>query len=186
VLSIAQQFLLTATDAQNSLAVGGHARIDDAHRKDDFWCNIVTEYAAPLFFTGRVGPLLEQMLAIRVEAETARLEQEIPDPAERARVLEETRRELRASIDRRDPDPFPLAAFRGPVSVNSVNVFDGLLGYGLWPVGTAQTDWASFNAGELLFPMSRLSLLPLAVIALGGGMLLLRRAAASHHASLAR
>ena len=48
VISVGQQLILTATDAQNSLAVGGHARLDDAHRKDDFFCQIVGEYAWPL------------------------------------------------------------------------------------------------------------------------------------------
>ena len=164
-LSLTQQFLLTVTDAQNSLAVGGHARIDDEHRKDDFHCNIVTEYAAPLFFTGRVGPLLEQMLEIRLEKEAARLESENPDPADRQRLLGQTRAAWRAAIDRGDPEPFLLAAIRGPVSVNPINVFDGLLGYGVWPLRTAQTDWASFNAGELLWPKTRLSLLPLVLFA---------------------
>src|SRR5215211_5555058 len=39
-LSIGQQLLLVVTDAQNALAVGGHARIDDEHRKDDFFCDL--------------------------------------------------------------------------------------------------------------------------------------------------
>lgn len=160
-ISLLQQFLLTVTDAQNSLAVGGHARIDDEHRKDDFYCNIVTEYAAPLFFTDRVGPLLEQQLAIRLEKEAARIQAENPDPAAQQALLEKTRAELRAAIERRDPEPFFLAAIRGPVSVNPINVFEGLLGYGVWPMGTPQTDWASFNAGELVWPRSRVSLLPL-------------------------
>lgn len=176
-LSVGQQFLLTATDAQNSLAVGGHARIDDAHRKDDFLCSIVGEYAAPLFFTGRVGALTEQMLAIRLENEEKRVAAEMPDLAQRAQHMDRIRREWREAVDRREPAPLLLAAIRGPVSVNPVNVFDGLLGYGVWPLGTRQTDWASFNAGEFLFPMSRLSVLPVGIVALVGGALLIRRAA---------
>ena len=171
-ISGVQQFLLTATDAQNSLAVGGHARVDDAHRKDDFFCNIVTEYAAPLFFTGHIGPLTEQLLAIRSEQEERLLAASVPDAAERAAKLAELRRDYRAAVDRGDREPIQLASIRGPVSSNTVNVFDGLLGYGLWPLRSPQSDWASFNLGELLWPMSRWSLLPLLLVAGGLGVAL--------------
>ncbi len=163
-LSFAQQFLLTATDAQNSLAVGGHARVDDAHRKDDFFCSIVGEYAAPLFFTGRIKPLTEQLLALRIEKEEERLTETIADETERTRLITEMRRDFRAAVDRQERDPIMLAAILGPVSVNSVNPFDGLLGYGVWPLHSPQAEWASFNAGEFLWPRSRRSLLPLLLV----------------------
>lgn len=146
-VSVVQHFLLTATDGQNPLAVGGHARIDDAHRKDDFFCSIVWEYAAPLFFTGQTGSLLRQMADI--QAEKAAPEQR---EAERAR--------LRAAIDREEMNPFLLAAIRGPVSVNPVGLFDGLLGWGIFPIGSEQSDWASCNLGEFIAPKSRWSVLP--------------------------
>lgn len=168
VLSVAQQFLLTITDAQNSLAVGGHARVDDAHRKDDFFCNIVTEYAAPLFFTGRVGPLTEQLLSLHLEKEEQRLTATVLDETLRAAQIATMRREARAAVERGEASPIMLAAIRGPVSVNTVNVFDGLLGYGAWPWGSAPAEWASFNAGEFLWPQSRWSLLPLLLV--GGGL----------------
>ena len=168
-----QQLLLTATDAQNSLAVGGHARVDDAHRKDDFFCNIVTEYAAPLFFTGRIGPLTEQLLALHIEKEDERLTKTVPDAAERAAQSAEMRRAARAAVDRGDREPILLAAIRGPVSVNPVNFCGGLLGYGLWPLYSPPTDWASFNLGEFLWPMSRLSLLPLLLVSGGLSVALL-------------
>jgi hypothetical protein len=167
-ISGVQQFLLTATDAQNSLAVGGHARVDDAHRKDDFFCNIVTEYAAPLFFTGHIGPLTEQLLALHIANEERRLTAEIPDETERATKIAELRRDTRAAVDRGDREPIQLASIRGPVAVNTVNVFDGLLGYGIWDLRTPQTDWASFNLGEMVWPKSHWSLLPLLLV--GGGM----------------
>jgi hypothetical protein len=169
-ISIVQQFLLTATDGQCPLAVGGHARIDDAHRKDDFYCNLVTEYAAPLFFTGKVGPLLEQMADIKAEAEADRLENQEPDESVRAQKLKEYRAELEEGIQRGDRDPFLLAAIRGPVSVNPVAAYDGLLGYGLFPLNTQPTNWASFNLGEFVAPQSRWSVLP--VFLVSGGLLL--------------
>ena len=69
-----------------------------------------------------------------------------------------------ACFDRHETQPILLASIDGPVSVNVVNVFDGLLGYGVWPIHSPQCDWASFNAGELLWPKSRVSLLPLLLI----------------------
>lgn len=170
-LSVGQQFLLVATDAQNSLAVGGHARIDDEHRKDDFYCSIVFEYAAPLFFTEQMGPLLRQMRDIKLEQEEAVLRAEEPNADIRAKKLSDTRAELDAAIQRGDRSPFLLAAIRGPVSVNPVAAYDGLLGYGLYPLGSAQSVWSSFNAGELIFPQSRWSVVPLLLVS--GGLLVM-------------
>ena len=159
-VSVLQQFLLTATDGQNPLAVGGHARIDDAHRKDDFFCSIVWEYAAPLFFTGQVGPLLRWMADIKVEQEAERLENAEPDEAARAQKVAAYRAELLTGIERGDREPFLLAAIRGPVSVNPVGIYDGLLGWGMFPLGAAPSEWASCNLGEFLVPKSRWSVLP--------------------------
>ncbi|MCX6978911.1 MAG: hypothetical protein NTX04_13490 [Verrucomicrobia bacterium] len=164
LVSFSQQFLLTATDAQNSLAVGGHARVDDAHRKDDFYCNIVTEYAAPLFFTGKVGPLLEQLLTLRLEADEKELSSSISDPEQLTLEVKQLRHEYRAAVDRGDRDPLLLATLQGPVSVNTVSTFEGQLGYGLWPTHSTQSAWASFNLGEFLWPQSLWSLLPLFLI----------------------
>jgi hypothetical protein len=175
-LSVFQHFLLTATDAQNSLAVGGHARIDDAHRKDDFFCSIVYEYAWPLFFQGQVRPLLEQMIAIKVEAKGFELDGKGIEGAERQMQLEAYRDELRRSVDEGKTDPLILAAIRGPVSVNPVAVFDGLLGFGVFPIDSLQGREASMNAGEFLFPNSRLSVVPLLVIAISGFVLIGRMA----------
>jgi hypothetical protein len=163
-ISVAQQLLLTATDAQNALAVGGHARLDDEHRKDDFFCNIVTEYAWPLFATGRAGGLLEQILEARIEKEADRLMAAGKSETETESELAERRVEWRAAIERGDQDPFLLAAIRGPVSVNPVGVYDGLLGFGAFSIDSMPATWASCNIGEFLWPQSRWSLLPLIVI----------------------
>ena len=163
-MSVAQQLLLTATDAQNALAVGGHARLDDEHRKDDFFCNIVTEYAWPLFATGRAGGLLEQILEARIEKEADRLMAAGKSETETESELAERRVEWRAAIERGDQDPFLLAAIRGPVSVNPVGVYDGLLGFGAFSIDSMPATWASCNVGEFLWPQSRWSLLPLIVI----------------------
>jgi hypothetical protein len=168
-LSIGQHLLLVATDAQNALAVGGHARIDDAHRKDDFFCDLVLDYAGPLFFTGKDGPVLRQLAAIEVEELDAKLEVEEPNEDARRAQVEQHRREIDEAIERGAPKPFILAAIRGPVSVNPVGVYDGLLGFGIFPMGSMQSNWASFNLGEFIFPLSRWSLLPLLLVS--GGLL---------------
>lgn len=175
-LSVAQQFLLTATDAQNSLAVGGHARLDDAHRKDDFFCNIVTEYAAPFFFQGRCLGLLQQLLDARLDTEAARLDAASEDPGEARRQLAAKRAEWQASIDRGEQTPFLLAAMHGPVSVNPVGVYDGLLGFGNFDIHSSQASWNSCNLGEFLWPESRWSVLPVLLISGGLSVLAARMA----------
>jgi hypothetical protein len=175
-VSLAQHFLLVVTDAQNALAVGGHARIDDAHRKDDFFCSIVYEYALPLFAEGQVKPLLRQMIDIKMEDEDVRLSSEEPNQNARRKRLADERAQLEGEVAAGDAHPFLLAAVRGPVSVNPVAVYDGLLGYGLFPINSKQAQWASCNAGEFLFPNSRWSVLPLFVLAIGGFTLIARRA----------
>jgi hypothetical protein len=165
--SIFHQLLLTATDAQNALAVGGHARLDNEHRKDDFFCNIVSEYALPLFLTGRDGPLLDELLEAKIDIEADRLALTGMSEAERESQLAEKRAEWRASIDRGEKTPFLLAAIRGPVSVNPLGVYDGLLGYGNFEMDSPQAAWASCNLGEFVWPQARLSLLPLLLVSGG-------------------
>jgi hypothetical protein len=85
------------------------------------------------------------------------------------------RAEWDAAIARGDPEPFLLAAVRGPVSMNPVAVYDGLLGFGLFPLGSEPSDWASFNAGEFLLPGSRWSVLPVVLVWAGAGWFVMRR-----------
>jgi hypothetical protein len=165
ICSVAHQLLLTATDAQNPLAVGGHARND--HRQD-FFNNLVADYAWPLFAPGRAWPMLDQLVDRHMEKETEKLAAEIEDPAEVERRSNELRRDLRESILRGDASPFLLASVVGPVSVNPLSVFDGLFEYRLFKPHTPPTRWASFNVGEFLWPESRLSLLP--VLFVSGGL----------------
>jgi hypothetical protein len=175
-ISVFQHILLTATDAQNSLAVGGHARIDDAHRKDDFLCSIVYEYAWPLFVQGQVKPLLNQMMDILVENKEKELNKEGVGGAERQRQLQEYREGIERSVKEGKTKPLLLAAIRGPVSVNPVAVFDGLLGFGVFEIDSDQGRKASMNAGEFLFPNSRWSIVPFLVVAIGGFVLIGRMA----------
>jgi len=164
LVSVAQQTLLTATDAQNSLAVGGHARLDDAHRKDDFFCQIVGEYAWPLFVQGRAWPVLNGLIDQELDKEASQLKEDGVKKQERKERLATMKQEMRESIRRGESAPFVLGAIRGPVSVNPIGAYDGLLTFAIFPAGSMQTEWNSFNVGEFWFPQRRASLLPLLVI----------------------
>jgi hypothetical protein len=177
MISIVNQTLLTATDAQNSLAVGGHARLDAAHRKDDFFCQIIGEYAWPIFASGRAWPVLDQLIEVRLEKQNGELEAEsVAEPERQARAAA-FERELRDSVARGEAKPFILGAMKGPVSVNPIGTYDGLLTFTFFPANSLQCDWNSFNVGEFLFPQRRASLLPLLLVT-GGWCVMLIGAAA--------
>jgi hypothetical protein len=167
LISIGLQLLLTATDAQNPVGVGGHARIE-GHR-DEWAYNLIGDYAWPLFLYERAWPLLEGQLAVQMEKEEDRIAADVADPAEQSQRAVALRNALREGIKRGDPSPFLLATVDGPVGVNPIGIYEGLFTYGLFPPFSAPTRWASFNAGEFLFPDSRWSLLPLLIIT--GGLL---------------
>jgi|KBSSwiStaDraftv2_1062776.scaffolds.fasta_scaffold13327_3 hypothetical protein len=135
--SIAIFFLVTAVDPQPSVVdVPGRAMWKE---------NPLTEYVLPLFVSGRAEPLIDAV----VQA-TARRSGEDP-------------RALRERVDRGDIPGLPLALLRGPVSVNPIGMYEAWF-YTDYPPGSPEANGNSFNAGEAVFPGSRLSLLPLLVL----------------------
>ncbi len=180
-LSIAFNLLLTATDAQNPVGVGGHARVE-GNGHGEWSYNLIAEYAWPLFSTGRDWPLLDQLLDLEMQKQQDRINSETSDPAERKHLADELRAELRGTIERGEPSPFMLGSVEGPVSVNPIGVYEGLLNYELFPPGSAPCRWASCNVGEFLWPQSKASLLPLLLISGGlyiGALRLASRKSAS-------
>jgi hypothetical protein len=183
-VSVAIHLLLTATDAQNPVGVGGHARVEGNRDEWRFpsnpWelfadfglpspvprrgYNLLADYAWPLFAHGRAWAMLDEQLALYLEKESRRIEAETDDPAERAARIEELRAALRESIVRGEPSPFLLASVEGPVSVNPVGIYEGLFTYNFFPPRSRQSRWASFNVGEFFWPHSRWSLLPLLLV----------------------
>lgn len=166
-ISITINFLLTATDAQNPVGIGGHARVED-HRSE-WGYNLVGDYAWPLFVSGRAWPLLEGQLEMQMQKELARIAAETEDPAEEAADQQALREKLKDSIERGEPSPFLLSTVRGPVSVNPVGVYEGLFTFSFFPPSSVQSRMNSFNLGELLWPArfwveSRWSLLPLLLV----------------------
>jgi len=169
LISVFNQLMLTATDAQNPIAVGGHARND--HR-EDFFNNLVGDYAWPLFAYGRAWPMLDQLLEIQMTKESEELDESGVDGAEKTRRLDTLRHDYREGILRGDVSPFLLAAIEGPVGVNPIGMYEGLLTFSFFPPHSHECDWNSFNVGEFLFPKSRWSLLPLFLVTGGLGFLL--------------
>ena len=106
-ISITNHLLLTATDAQNPLAVGGHARND---RREDFSNNLVADYAWPLFAYGRAWPVLNDLLELSRQRGST-LAEEIEDPVN-ARDLPRSARII-GRYRRCEPSPFLLASFEG-------------------------------------------------------------------------
>ena len=49
------------------------------------------------------------------------------------------------------------------MSANPIGIYEG--GYGfVFPLGSSQAKWNSFNLGEFIFPQMRLSLLPFLLV----------------------
>ncbi len=69
----------------------------------------------------------------------------------------------------------PPHRIEGPVSANPQGVAEKFA-HDLFPERSAESDWSSFNLGELLWPGSLMSLLPLLVVLGAGGRLVLLRA----------
>lgn len=130
--SVAINLLLTATDAQNPTGVGGHTRVDDG-RPDDSSYNLVTDYAWPLFIEDRAWPLLQQEIKIELPKAMAKAAEESSDPQQQAELKEAARKAFMNGIRRGDAYPLLLASIEGPVSVNPLGVYEGLLTYGLFP-----------------------------------------------------
>ncbi len=164
-LSVAIHLLLTATDAQNPVGVGGHARVEGRH--SEWTYDLLGEYAWPLFTQGRAWPLLRAQMEIQLDKQEAQLDEEELYAGAREGRREALRAKLVESIQRGEPSPFLLGSIAGPISVNPIGAFEGLLTYGFYRPGTPQVEWASFNLGELFWPRSRVSLLPLLLIGAG-------------------
>ena len=177
VLSVVINLLLTATDAQNPVGIGGHARVED--QRSMWGYSLVGDYALPLFVSGRAWPLLEGQLEMKMQEEAARIAAETEDPAQEAADQQALREDLKDSIERGEPSPFLLSTIRGPVSVNPVGVYEGLFTFSFFPPSSVQSRMNSFNLGELLWPArfwvaSRWSLLPLLLVTGGLSAWLIR------------
>ena len=159
-LSIALNLLAVAVDPQTPIGVHGMAT--DPRRP--VWSQSpIFDYDLPLFVRGRATPVLDGYRARRLEDYARQLSASNTPPDQRQRLLDEAAATIDAAIESRDRT-IPLAAVTGPVSANVIGAYEsGWFKY--FPPGSAPVRSASSNAGELLFPESRLSLLPLLLAA---------------------
>lgn len=154
VVSIFFQLMITAVNVESPVGVGSIAMVDS---RPDWQYSPLTEYALPIFWSGHAWPILNRL--VDQELKSRELDSDPAAKESTAQWLQE-RTQLLETIARSEKEPFLLATFRGPVSVNPVGAYEGSF-YHLFEPFTPQTRWSSFNAGEFLFPESRLSLLPL-------------------------
>jgi hypothetical protein len=162
-VSCAFQGLLTATDAQCPLGVGGHAWSDLPGWQTQLRYNLVTQYAAPLYFTGRANAVIEMKLLEYTRDRRQQREREglTGDRLEAAVQADVTTAQLAA--ERGDPQPFLMAAITGPVSVNPVGVWEHDFFAQTTP-HSQEARCASLNLGELIWPESGWSIAPLLLL----------------------
>jgi len=173
-VSIAVNFLVVAVDVQPPVGVGV---IADVAGKPRWARSPVLEYDLPLFLQGSPAELLEAQKQSALTAYETALVSAGHAPEERRLLLDRAARAMDEAIRAGVPAPLlpasgpdgsfglevnPLSAITGPVSANPMGIYEGWM-FRVFPPGSRQARWNSFNAGEFLFPESRLSLLPLLI-----------------------
>jgi len=154
-VSIAINLLFTAVDPQVPTEFDATANAPVWPQ----WRRVpLCEYTLPMFLTGRAGPFLDFELNKTMREYAAQLDAAGTRPPERNRLLAAKRQEWEARIQERK-----MPGSNGPVSGNPTGVYEGWY-HSLFPEASRQTEWNSFNVGEFIFPQSRLSLLPLALV----------------------
>ncbi len=162
-VSLTMQLLLVTVDPQVPIGDVGTAGVSVSRV---FAIDPVTRYVLPLFTSGRAWPLLGEQIEDSV-ARASRLASQRGEPkAEIDRKAAQLRTQLRDKAQRGEGTPLALGGVEGPVSANPIGIYEGYY-YRLFPAGSAEARGNSFNLGELVFPQSRLSLLPLVVLAAG-------------------
>ncbi len=174
-VSIVQQALLTVTDALNPLGMGRHAWVDHPGEwKEKLRGNsLVWRYAWPIFSRGRAWPVIDAKFDEWLGWQRAKLEKQGVPAAGIEVQLAKVRDEARAKVMRGEPEPLWIAAMDGPVSVNTLGMWDGTY-FQNFPAHSPAVEWAAFNVGELIFPKSRWSLAPLLALWIAGAFALRR------------
>jgi hypothetical protein len=172
-LSAAITLLTVAADPQSPVGTGTpgtvstRPTVQESPLAASFAYNPLTEYLLPIFFTGRPWTIMRAQAQAVLEqfAHSDQFEQLSCDldaairDADTNRLLPLKSAEGKVSAG----ELFQLIGLRGPVSANPMGIYEGWF-YQVYPPYSEQAGWNSFNAGESLFPRSRLSLLPLLVV----------------------
>ncbi len=174
-VSIAQQSLLTVTDALNPLGIGAHAWVNHPGEwKEKITGNsLVWRYAWPIFAHNRAWPVIHEKFEEWLRGHRRDLEKKGVPAAEIDRDLAELRATTWEKIVRGETEPLWIAAMDGPVSSNVMGPWDGTY-FQKFPAHSQAATWSAFNLGELIFPASRWSLAPLAAMWIAGALALRR------------
>jgi hypothetical protein len=150
--SICAMLLVTAVDPQAPILL-----------REPLWrYDPLLGYELPLFLE-RPAPIVAAETQSDLIVYERVLKAEGLTAEERTPLLETAKRDLAAAYDRGDTKLFPASTRRGPVSANPTGIYEGEP-YRLFPPGSEPASWNSFNAGELVLPTRRASLLPLLAI----------------------
>jgi hypothetical protein len=171
-VSVAAMLLTTAVDPQAGYAVGGlgsvpgRPDVDREPLKASFAYRPLTEYELAFLVEGRPVSLLRDYVEGYLEARARFLEARgASAPAVRASTDAERAR-IAVELDSGRPVLTPHVAFEGPVSVNPMGFHEGGP-FARTAPRSPESRAHSLNAGELLWPSRRASLLPiLAALAL--------------------
>ncbi|HEY2773274.1 MAG TPA: glycosyltransferase family 39 protein [Candidatus Binatia bacterium] len=160
-VSLLIQLTMTIVDPQVPMGDAGAAGLPVS---SVFGLDPMQRYVVPLFTTGHAWPLLDEMIN-RSVAKTVQAGLQRGDAtADIENKSSSVRADLRSRIEQGQATPFELAGVVGPVSANPIGIYEGYY-YRLFPANSPETLGNSFNLGELMFPASRLSLLPLLLAA---------------------
>ena len=172
-VSIAQQTLLTVTDALNPLGVGAHAWVNRPGEWTDKLTgnSLVWRYAWPFFSEERPWALIDAKFEEWYEGQRRKAEDEMADATARQAQLARIRTETWVKVMSGEQEPLWIAAITGPVSVNVLGPWDGMY-FQQFRAHSEAARWAAFNAGELVWPESRWSLAPLLAMWMVGALAL--------------
>jgi hypothetical protein len=171
-VSLALNLLVVAVDPQAPVGVTPFARVPGL----PVWLHSpVVLYEWPIFAGGQASPILEAQRDSVLQANDAYLAERGAPAEARARAGADLRRQIDGAIASGQaaplllsyrPDgspglsPSTLPMVTGPVSANPTGIHEGWMGQSQ-PPGAKEPRRNSFNLGELAFPRSRASLLPL-------------------------
>jgi len=177
-LSVAVSMVTVAVDPQPPVGLGtlglvpGRANVLDEPLAGSFAYNPLTDYELPYFVTGRGGEIVRKNMEGLLDQQDRRWATEGQPPDIRSRKMAELRGRLEQDLERGESDvlgepleltPLALATIRGHVSVNPMGIYEGWF-YRVFPHQSQEAKWNSFNVGEIVFPESRLSLLPMLMV----------------------
>jgi hypothetical protein len=160
--SVATMSLATAVDPWAPIGNRFYALYPGRHleRYDPLF-----DYHIPLFIDASPAVLRNAGIEAALARYAARAKATGESQPRISETIADMRQRLRALGSDIPPSVVPIAAFRGPVSVNPLGAFEGML-FVLSPPGSALATWNAFNCGEWVFPQSRFSLAPLGVVVL--------------------